>query len=98
MTSSERGTAPEFRDRVQAALDAFLDEQAERLAPLGPDAARLLDEARASVSGGKRFRAAFCYWGYRAVAPRAGPTTRTRWSAPAPRWSCCTPAPWSTTT
>ncbi|MGH3347417.1 MAG: polyprenyl synthetase family protein, partial [Nocardioides sp.] len=45
----------------------FLDGQAERLEPLGPDAARLLAEARASVSGGKRFRAAFCYWGYRAV-------------------------------
>jgi geranylgeranyl diphosphate synthase type I len=57
-----------FRDRVQAALDAFLDEQAERLAPLGEDAARLLAEARASVSGGKRFRAAFCYWGFHSVA------------------------------
>jgi geranylgeranyl diphosphate synthase, type I len=58
-----------FRDRVQSALDRFLDGQAERLAPLGPDAARLLDEARLSVSGGKRFRAAFCYWGHHAVAP-----------------------------
>jgi geranylgeranyl diphosphate synthase type I len=58
-----------FRDRVQSALDTFLDEQAGRLAPLGPDAARLLDEARLSVSGGKRFRAAFCYWGHHAVAP-----------------------------
>lgn len=58
-----------FRDRVQSALDAFLDEQSERLAPLGPDAARLLTEARRSVSGGKRFRAAFCYWGHRAFHP-----------------------------
>jgi len=57
-----------FRGQVQAALDAFLDEQAARLAPLGDDAARLLDEARAAVSGGKRFRAAFCYWGFHAVA------------------------------
>ena len=60
-----------FRERVQAALDTFLDEQAERLAPLGADAARLLAEARASVSGGKRFRAAFCYWGFHAVAGTA---------------------------
>ena len=58
-----------FRARVQAALDAFLDGQAERVAPLGPDAARLLTEARASVSGGKRLRAAFCWWGHRAVRP-----------------------------
>jgi geranylgeranyl diphosphate synthase type I len=57
-----------FRAQVQEALDSFLDEQAERLAPLGDDAARLLGEARAVASGGKRFRAAFCYWGYHAVA------------------------------
>ena len=70
VTSSDGGwDSSGFRDRVQAALDAFLDDQAARLAPLGPDAARLLDEARAAVSGGKRFRAAFCYWGHLAVAP-----------------------------
>ncbi|WP_248582166.1 polyprenyl synthetase family protein [Nocardioides sp. InS609-2] len=56
-----------FRSSVQGALDAFLDDQTERLEPLGADAARLLTEARAIVSGGKRFRAAFCNWGYRAV-------------------------------
>jgi geranylgeranyl diphosphate synthase type I len=60
-----------FRDRIQGALDGFLDEQAERLSPLGDDAARLLAEARLSVSGGKRFRAAFCSWGFRAVRPQA---------------------------
>lgn len=63
--------ATEFRQRVQDALDDFLDLQAKRLAPLGPDAERLLDEARAAVSGGKRFRAAFCWWGHLAVAPAA---------------------------
>jgi geranylgeranyl diphosphate synthase, type I len=64
-----------FRARVQTALDEFLDEKAGRLAPLGADAGRLLAEARASVSGGKRFRAAFCYWGFRAIAgtAQAGP-------------------------
>jgi geranylgeranyl diphosphate synthase, type I len=60
-----------FRARLQGSLDDFLDEQADRLAPLGDDAARLLAEARASVSGGKRFRAAFCYWGFRAVTGTA---------------------------
>ncbi|GAA4366561.1 geranylgeranyl pyrophosphate synthase IdsA [Nocardioides caricicola] len=58
-----------FRAGVQAALDAFIDEQAATLAPLGGDASRLVREARTSVSGGKRFRAAFCYWGHRAVRP-----------------------------
>lgn len=67
----------DFRARVQTELDTFLDEQARRLAPLGPDADRLLTEARAVVSGGKRFRAAFCFWGYAAVAgPPTGQTDR----------------------
>jgi geranylgeranyl diphosphate synthase type I len=69
VTETAPGWDPtEFRGRVQAALVGFLDEQAERLAPLGDDAARLLAEARAIVSGGKRFRAAFCYWGFHSVA------------------------------
>ncbi|MEP9380950.1 polyprenyl synthetase family protein [Nocardioides sp. KR10-350] len=59
----------DFRRRVQAALDGFLDEQAGLLAPLGPDAERLLAQGRVSVAGGKRFRAAFCHWGHRAVEP-----------------------------
>jgi len=58
----------DFRDRVQTTLEDFLDRMADRLAPLGPDALRLLAEARASVSGGKRLRAAFCWWGYHTVA------------------------------
>ncbi len=56
---------------MQAALDDFLDEQAAGLAPLGDDAERLLAEARGVVTGGKRFRAAFCWWGHLAVAPPA---------------------------
>ena len=63
--------AAAFRVRVQAAIDAFLDEQEQRLAPLGPDAARLVEHARVSTAGGKRLRAAFCYWGFRAVAAPA---------------------------
>jgi geranylgeranyl diphosphate synthase type I len=56
-----------FREAVQTTLDAFVDDQARRLEPLGPDAARLVEAAHRSVAGGKRFRAAFCYWGYHAV-------------------------------
>lgn len=66
--SEQRWDPTSFRAEVQATLDAFLAEQTDRLAPLGADAARLLTEARATVSGGKRFRAAFCHWGYAAVA------------------------------
>ena len=53
--------ASAFRTSIQETLDAFVDEQRTRLAPLGDDAARLVREARMSVAGGKRFRAAFCY-------------------------------------
>ena len=56
-----------FRDRLQATIEEFLAEQSLRLAPLGADGQRLMAQARLIVSGGKRFRAAFCYWGYRAV-------------------------------
>jgi geranylgeranyl diphosphate synthase type I len=58
-----------FREDLQSAIDGFLDEQAKRLAALGDDAARLIASARHAVSGGKRFRAAFCWWGYHAVDP-----------------------------
>ena len=58
-----------FRDQVQQVLDAFLDERGAELAPLGPDAGRLINEARTAVRGGKRFRAAFGHWGYRAIRP-----------------------------
>ncbi len=63
------GTA--FRAEIQATLDAFLDDQASRLAPLGADAERLIRSAREAVRGGKRFRAAFCWWGYHAAATSA---------------------------
>ena len=68
-------TAPwdeaEFRDRLTDVLERFVDDQTSRLAALGPDAQRLLDAAREAVSGGKRLRAMFCQWGFRAVrAPR----------------------------
>lgn len=61
--------AEEFRARLQEVLDEFLAEQAQRLTPLGPDAAVLHSEAVRAVSGGKRFRAAFCYWGHHAITP-----------------------------
>jgi len=72
MTSSEIAADPPadgeaFRAAVQRVLDGFLDVQSRRLEPLGDDAMRLLPAARSAVSGGKRLRAAFCSWGFRAV-------------------------------
>jgi geranylgeranyl diphosphate synthase type I len=79
VTSTALWNADGFRASIQSALDTFVDEQAVRLEPLGADAARLVEAAHASVSGGKRFRAAFCAWGFRAVrdeGPDAGALVR----------------------
>ena len=56
-----------LRAAVQTTLDDFVDLQAGRLADLGTDADRLVRASHDAVSGGKRFRASFCYWGFRAV-------------------------------
>jgi geranylgeranyl diphosphate synthase, type I len=67
-TSSSDGWDPRrFREHVQEALDAFVDAQEKSLAPLGADAARLVEAVRSAVSGGKRLRAMFCHWGFHAV-------------------------------
>jgi geranylgeranyl diphosphate synthase type I len=57
----------DFRAEVGSALEAFVDERAVELSLLGEDALLLLDAARRALSGGKRLRASFCWWGYRAV-------------------------------
>jgi geranylgeranyl diphosphate synthase type I len=69
MAASPR--AEDLIDRVQAALDSFVAAQRDRLADAGPEAAALIDTARHSVSGGKRLRAAYCYWGWRAAGGSA---------------------------
>jgi geranylgeranyl diphosphate synthase type I len=56
-----------LRARVATAIAAELDTQERVLAELGTDLAPLLDPIRALLTGGKRLRAAFAYWGYRAA-------------------------------
>lgn len=55
-------------DLVQARLDRFLDDRSSIVASVGSDVAALLEDSRRFLSGGKRFRAQFCHWGWRAVA------------------------------
>src|SRR6195952_863024 len=69
MTSEHEGwDASGFRTDIESTLQDFVRPQAAWLDRLGPDAQRLVEHARVSVSGGKRFRAAFCWWGHHAVA------------------------------
>ena len=56
-----------LRRRVQAAADAELDHQSGVLAEMGDEVALLVDPVRRLLAGGKRLRAAFAYWGYRAA-------------------------------
>jgi geranylgeranyl diphosphate synthase type I len=56
-----------LRSRVQAALTAELDDQEQVLADLDEDLTPLVAPVRTLLAGGKRRRAAFAYWGYRAA-------------------------------
>jgi geranylgeranyl diphosphate synthase type I len=54
-------------DRVQATIDRALDDQASHLSEVSADLTPFVDSSRALLAGGKRFRALFCYWGWRAT-------------------------------
>jgi len=58
----------DLRSRVQGVVDQFLGEQAQILAGVSPDVTPLLDSVTELLSGGKRLRPAFCYWGWRGAA------------------------------
>lgn len=57
----------DLRPRVQRALDDHLEHQREVLSELGSPIAPLVDAVGELLSGGKRLRAAFLYWGWRAL-------------------------------
>ncbi|GGK69513.1 polyprenyl synthetase family protein [Ornithinimicrobium pekingense] len=56
-----------LRPRVQQALTDHLDRQREVLAELGAPMGPLVDAVDELLAGGKRLRAAFFYWGWRAL-------------------------------
>ncbi len=64
MTSPALLDVDDVRADVDARLAGLVDELEEELAHVGAGA--VLDELRAIVAGGKRLRAAFCYWSWRA--------------------------------
>ena len=59
----------DVRSTVDRLLEAHLTALSSELAPLGAGALELVDALRHSLAGGKRLRAAFCYWSWRAHAP-----------------------------
>lgn len=58
-----------FQAAVETSCLGFVDSQADLLEDLGEDGAALVAAARRSLMGGKRLRAAFCWWGYQAIQP-----------------------------
>lgn len=57
----------DLRMRVQTRLDTELDRWEVELAEIGPDVIDLIGPVRALLQGGKRLRAGFAYWGWRAA-------------------------------
>jgi geranylgeranyl diphosphate synthase type I len=55
-------------DLVQQRIDDSVSEHATALAEISPDLGVLAETASDFLSGGKRFRALFCYWGWQSVA------------------------------
>src|SRR5690242_17624855 len=58
-----------FQTAIETSCLGFIESQADLLEELGEDGAALVGAARRSLTGGKRLRAAFCWWGYQAIRP-----------------------------
>ncbi|MFE7130728.1 polyprenyl synthetase family protein [Streptomyces sp. NPDC057638] len=56
-----------FKARVDGELEVFARRETALLEAIDPDLASVGAQLRAAVSHGKRLRAAFCYWGWRAA-------------------------------
>lgn len=54
-----------LKGRVDTALERLLDEQRRVMGEVDPAAGELVDSLRDLMTGGKRLRPAFCYWGWR---------------------------------
>jgi geranylgeranyl diphosphate synthase, type I len=63
----------DLRRRVQQALDEHVARQREVLAEVGAPVTELVDAVADLLSGGKRLRAAFLYWGHRAFSDDDSP-------------------------
>ncbi|MBB5632055.1 geranylgeranyl diphosphate synthase type I [Cryobacterium mesophilum] len=59
-------------DLVQEGIDDFLDDRDPELAAIDSGLSPFIEYARDLLRGGKRFRALFCYWGWRATGAAEG--------------------------
>ncbi|MFI6008370.1 polyprenyl synthetase family protein [Streptomyces sp. NPDC051243] len=56
-----------FKVRIDEVLRRFVAQEADQFAAIDPLLAPVAERLEAAVAEGKRLRAAFCYWGWRAV-------------------------------
>lgn len=64
---SERWEQAPFKTRVDEVLRDFVAQEADQLAVIDPVLQPVAEQLEAAVADGKRLRAAFCYWGWRAA-------------------------------
>lgn len=64
---AERWDPTAFRTRVDEVLRRFVAQEADLFAAIDPLLDPVAEQLEAAVADGKRLRAAFCYWGWRAV-------------------------------
>ncbi|KPI10540.1 Polyprenyl synthetase [Actinobacteria bacterium OK074] len=65
--TSERWEPAVFKARVDDVLHRFVAREADQFAAVDPALGPVAEQLEAAVADGKRLRAAFCYWGWRAV-------------------------------
>ncbi|WP_327369118.1 polyprenyl synthetase family protein [Streptomyces sp. NBC_01217] len=65
--TSDRWEPAVFKARVDEVLHRFVAQEAEQFAAIDPVLGPVAEQLEAAVTDGKRLRAAFCYWGWRAV-------------------------------
>lgn len=73
--------AENLRADVDAAVTAHLDLLGTEVGAISPSARSMVDEAAGLLTGGKRLRAAFCYWSFRAHGGSADPADPARGAA-----------------
>ncbi|CAM5644671.1 putative All-trans-nonaprenyl-diphosphate synthase (geranyl-diphosphate specific) [Streptomyces afghaniensis 772] [Streptomyces afghaniensis] len=65
--ASDRWEPAAFKTRVNEVLHRFVAQEADQFAAIDPLLGPVAEQLEMTVADGKRLRAAFCYWGWRAV-------------------------------
>ncbi|MGW5479320.1 polyprenyl synthetase family protein [Streptomyces sp. NPDC004008] len=65
--TSDRWEPAAFKARIDEVLHQFIAQEADEFAAIDPILGAVTEQLEAAVADGKRLRAAFCYWGWRAA-------------------------------